>query len=169
MLDWFNQYISAPHFWGFIASVPFIAAGFVGLVLPVLPDTVLIMCGFLIYGFITGFENLSLVFFIFQAMLVALSYLVEFVAAGFGVKMYGGSRAAVWGAVFGTLLIFVIGPIGIIIGPLAGAVIGELLIGEQLKPALQAGFGGFVGFVGGTLAKSIICMVMVVWFLFCII
>jgi uncharacterized protein YqgC (DUF456 family) len=29
--------------------VPFIAAGFVGLVLPVLPDTILIFCGFLLF------------------------------------------------------------------------------------------------------------------------
>ncbi len=169
MFESFLEYFSDPHFWGFLVSVPFIAAGFVGLVLPVLPDTVFILCGFGVYGLMTGFDELSLSFFIGQTILAALSYLVDFVATVIGVKMYGGSQAAVWGAVLGTLLIFVMGPLGLLVGPLAGAVAGELLMGEQIKQALQAGFGSFIGFIGGTLIKASICFVMVVWFILSII
>ncbi len=78
--------------------------------------------------------------------------------------MYGGSKAAAWGAVFGSLLIFVIGPIGILIGPLMGAIAGELIMGQALKQALHSGFGSFLGFIGGSLAKVVISCIMVAWF-----
>ena len=168
LIDWFyslyNTTLANPHLWGFLASVPFIVAGFIGILFPVLPGTILILAGFLAYGLITGFETLSLSFFFGQSVLVGLSYLVDFLATALGVKVYGGSKAAAWGAVLGALLIFVIGPFGILIGPLLGAICGELLMGEKLRQALHSGFGSFMGFIGGTLAKLIISCIMVGWF-----
>ena len=116
------------------------------------------------YGLITGFDTLSLQFFIGQGVLVGLSYLIDFLATAFGVKMYGGSKAAAWGAVFGSLLIFVVGPIGILIGPLMGAIGGELIMGQEVRQALHSGFGSFLGFIGGSLAKVVISCIMVAWF-----
>jgi uncharacterized protein YqgC (DUF456 family) len=168
LTDWFQSFFNVtlanPHVWGFLASVPFIVGGFIGTLFPVLPGTILILCGFLAYGLITGFDTLSLRFFIGQGVLVGLSYLVDFLATAFGVKIYGGSKAAAWGAVIGSLLIFVIGPIGILIGPLMGAIGGELIMGEALKQALHSGFGSFLGFIGGALAKVVISCLMVAWF-----
>ncbi|NOQ45178.1 MAG: DUF456 family protein [Desulfobulbaceae bacterium] len=168
MLEWFQtawlSTLGNSHLWGFLAATPLIVGGFVGTLLPILPGTLMILCGFLLYGLITGFDSLGLFFFVVQAMLVGLSYLVDFLATAFGVRMYGGSRAAAWGAVLGSLLIFVIGPIGILIGPLVGAIAGELLMGEQVRQALHSGFGSFIGFIGGTLAKLAISFVMVGWF-----
>ncbi len=168
LTDWFRSLFTVtlvnPHVWGFLASVPFIVGGFIGTLFPVLPGTILILCGFLAYGLITGFDTLSLQFFIGQSVLVGLSYLVDFLATAFGVKMYGGSKAAAWGAVLGSLLIFVIGPIGILIGPLMGAIAGELIMGQALRQALHSGFGSFLGFIGGALAKVFISCVMVAWF-----
>jgi uncharacterized protein YqgC (DUF456 family) len=78
--------------------------------------------------------------------------------------MYGGSRAAAWGAVLGSFMIFVIGPLGILVGPLMGAIAGELIMGEEVRQALQSGFGSFLGFIGGALAKIVISCIMVFWF-----
>jgi len=160
----YSQTLANPHLWAFLAAVPFIVGGFIGTLFPVLPGTLLILAGFLVYGLITGFTNLDPAFFLGQGVLVGLSYVIDFLATALGVKMYGGSRAAAWGAVFGSLLIFVIGPLGILVGPLLGAVAGELIMGEELRQALHSGFGSFVGFVGGALAKLIISCIMVGWF-----
>lgn len=169
MIDWlyslFTATLANPNVWGFLASVPFIVGGFIGTLFPVLPGTILILCGFLVYGLITGFDNLSLGFFVAQCVLVGLSYLVDLLATAFGVKIYGGSKAAAWGAVLGTLLIFVIGPIGLLVGPLMGAIAGELIMGEEIKQALHSGFGSFLGFIGGALAKVVISCIMVAWFI----
>ncbi|MCI5227269.1 MAG: DUF456 family protein [Candidatus Electrothrix sp. AX2] len=154
-----------PHVWGFLASVPFIIGGLVGTVFPALPGTALILGGFLVYGLITGFDSLSAWFFIGQTVFVILSYLIEFLATAFGVKMFGGSKAAAWGAVLGSLLVFVLGPIGIIVGPLLGAIAGELIMGEQVKQALHSGFGSFLGFMGGVIANLVISGLMIAWFI----
>ena len=167
--DWFSSLytvtLANSHVWGFLASLPFIIGGLVGTVFPALPGTVLILIGFLVYGLITGFDRLSVWFFVGQTVLVALSYLIEFLATAFGVKMFGGSKAAAWGAVLGSLLVFVLGPIGIIVGPLLGAIIGELIMGEQIKQALHSGFGSFLGFMGGVIANLVISGLMIAWFI----
>ncbi|MCW5208132.1 DUF456 family protein [Desulfobulbus sp. US1] len=166
--DWFSSCytvtLANPHVWGFLASIPFIIGGLVGTIFPALPGTVLILVGFVVYGLITGFDSLPAWFFVGQTVLVALSYLIEFLATAFGVKMFGGSKAAAWGAVLGSLLVFVLGPIGIIVGPLLGAIVGELIMGEQIKQALHSGFGSFLGFMGGVIANLIISGLMIAWF-----
>lgn len=170
MLDWLESFCAAmlaqTHVWGFLAALPFIAAGFVGIVFPALPGTILIAGGFLVYGLIAGFDNLSGCFFVGQGVLICLGYAVDLMATAWGVRKFGGSKAAAWGAALGTLLVFVIGPVGILIGPLLGAFVGELLMGEQLKQALHSGFGSFLGFIGGVAAKMMIAGLMVAWFIF---
>jgi uncharacterized protein YqgC (DUF456 family) len=65
------------------------------------------------------------------------------------------------------------GPIGIIVGPFVGAVIGELMyfnrhpqINDTQAPnsnfnkALRAGFGSFIGLLAGTLLKIVCCVWM---------
>jgi uncharacterized protein YqgC (DUF456 family) len=150
--------------WAFLVASLLIAIGFAGTFLPILPGTVLIYIGFLFYGIMTGFETLGWLFFLGQLLLVGLSYLVDFLASAYGVKFYGGSKAAVWGAFLGTLLIFVIGPLGLLVGPLVGAIAGEMLMGEELRRACKSGFGTFLGMLGGTVARLFLSLVMIGWF-----
>jgi hypothetical protein len=165
LYNFYKSTIANPEVWGILLASPVIAIGIAGTILPILPGTVMIMAGFIIYGLIAGFEGMGFYFFIGQTALIGLSYLVDFIATALGVKMYGGSKAAIWGAVAGTLLIFVIGPVGLLIGPLIGAILGELLMGKKLRRSMRAGFGSFLGLVGGSLAKLVISCFMVGWFL----
>jgi hypothetical protein len=61
--------------------------------------------------------------------------------------------------------LFLFPPFGIIIGPFAGAVIGELSSGKKSRAALRSGFGSFVGFVLGTMLK-LIASGMMAWHFF---
>ncbi len=160
--------IANPTLWATVCSAVIIALGVAGTIFPVLPGTILILCGFIVYGLIAGFAGMGLYFFIGQAMLIGLSYLIDFIATAMGVKVYGGSSAAIWGAMIGVLAIFVIGPIGILVGPLVGAIMGELIMGKELKASMKAGFGSFVGFLLGSLAKLVIATIMIIWFLIAI-
>lgn len=168
LLEWLHSVYAATfanvHCWAFLAAMPLIVTGFVGIVFPALPGTILIAGGFLVYGLITGFDNLSGWFFLGQGLLICLGYAIDFMATAWGVRKFGGSKAAAWGAVLGTLLVFVVGPIGILVGPLLGAIVGELIMGEQLKQALHSGVGSFLGFIGGVAAKLLIAGIMVAWF-----
>ena len=164
MLETFSQYFTDTRVWAFLAATPLIVIGFVGTILPVLPGTILIYAGLIIYGLINNFQSLGWMFYMMQLALVGISYLVDFLASAYGVKVYGGSRYAIWGALLGSLLIFVIGPLGLLVGPLVGAVAGELIAGVEIRRACNAGFGTFVGLLGGTVAKLAISSVMVGWF-----
>ncbi len=165
MLEFLSPYFANNHIWAFLAAAPLIVVGFAGTILPVLPGTVLIYLGFALYGLITGFDSLGWPFYLGQAFLVGSSYLIDFLASVLGVKIYGGSKAAMWGALLGALLIFVIGPLGLLVGPLLGAVAGELIAGEEIRQACHSGFGTFLGLVGGTIAKLLISCLMVGWFI----
>ena len=164
ILDWLSAVCAHREIWGLLAALPLLAAGLVGTVFPALPGAALIFCGFLVYGLITGFSSLSGWFFLGQALLLSLSYLMDFAATVWGVRKFGGSKAAAWGAALGTLLVFVLGPVGILVGPLLGAVVGELLVGEQFRQALHSGFGSFLGFIVGTAAKLLLAGIMAAWF-----
>jgi hypothetical protein len=54
-------------------------------------------------------------------------------------------------------------PFGIIVGPFAGAVIGELIAGKDSGAALKSGFGSFAGFITGTVLK-LIASGMMTWY-----
>lgn len=119
----------------------------------------------LVYGFMTGFAGLSIWFFVMQLLVMAVIFIVDFIASSVSTKKYGGSRQAAFGAAVGTILgIIVFGPLGIIIGPFAGSVAAEILIGKELKQAVRVGFGSLVGVMGGTVFKLAAEALMIIYF-----
>jgi len=148
----------------FLAIVCFLT-GIAGIILPVLPGPPLIWLGMLLYGLLTGFERVTWIFLMLQAALVILTFGVDYLANAWAVKRYSGSRTAAWGAglglLFGALLL---GPVGIILGPFAGALLGELLAGRHPVQALRIAFGTLIGLAGGSLVKLCVAAGMIAWF-----
>ena len=126
-----------------IVAILFFILGLAGTILPVLPGAILIYIGMIIYGFMTNFTTLTLEFYILQGLALIIIIAIDFVASAAGTKRFGGSRAAAWGAVLGTIVsLFFLGPFGLLLGPFAGAVAVELLISKKpLEQAIRAGFG----------------------------
>ncbi len=150
---------------GFILALIFFVAGMAGTILPILPGAPLIWFGMLIYGFFTGFSNLSFSFFLWQGMAVAMVFLIDYVANIWGVRKYGGSRHAVWGSLAGIFFgVIFMGPPGIIFGPFVGAIAGELLVRKPLNEAVRSGIGSLVGIIGSMAFKILVQGVMIIWF-----
>ncbi len=146
------------------ASILFLL-GIIGTFLPIMPGAVLIWAGMLVYGILTGFAGLDVSFFVLQGMAVLLVMAVDYMAAAWGTKRFGGTRKAAWGAVAGLFLgILTMGPAGVIFGPFLGAFLGELLAGLPPERALRSSFGALIGMVGGILLKLGIEAVMIFWF-----
>jgi len=57
------------------------------------------------------------------------------------------------------------GLIGLFVGPVIGAIVGEVIAGKRMIDAGRAGWGSLLGNIGAMLAKLIIALVMIVIFL----
>ncbi|WP_078545632.1 DUF456 domain-containing protein [Litchfieldia alkalitelluris] len=140
---------------------------FVGLIFPIIPSILFIGAGFLVYGVIYGFDEFTWLFWTLQGLLFILIMTVDYLANLFGVKKFGGSKAAIWGSTIGLLVgPFIIPFLGIIVGPFVGAVIAELIVHKtDFSTAVKIGVGSLLGFLSGTIAKGVIQLVMITYFL----
>lgn len=154
------------HIIGLIIASLFFIVGIAGTVIPLLPGPVLIWAGMLLYGLITGFENLSVPFFIVQGLAVLLIAGIDYLTTALGTRYFGGSRAAFWGAALGLVAgIMIFNLPGLLIGPFAGAVTAELFATRNFKRSLVSGIGAVLGFLVGIPVKIFIEIVMIAWFL----
>ncbi len=72
--------------------------------------------------------------------------------------------SAVIGAA-GALLGLFFGLLGLFVGPVIGAIAGELIGGKEVMKAGRAGWGTFLGGLAGVIAKLFIGLIMIVIFL----
>ncbi|TKD70134.1 DUF456 domain-containing protein [Pseudalkalibacillus hwajinpoensis] len=152
-------------FWSVI-SVAFVVA-FVGLIYPIIPAVLFVYIGFVLYGVFFEFVPMTIDFWIIQILLTVLLFVADYASNLFGVKKYGGSKAAIWGSTIGLLIgPFIIPFVGILLGPFIGAVGAELVIHRKpFKESVQVGVGSLLGFLGGALMKGVLQAIMVIVFL----
>jgi len=139
--------------------------GMAGAVFPILPGALAIYAAFFVYGFMISFEPFGWLFWTIQTLIVAVLFLADYAVNAWGVKRYGGSRASVVGSTIGVLVgPFVIPAFGLVIGPFAGAVIGELLAGSDLDRSVKVGWGSLVGLFTSVVVKIVLQAVMILLF-----
>jgi uncharacterized protein len=63
------------------------------------------------------------------------------------------------------MILFAVGLIGLLVGPVIGAIAGEVISGKRMIDAGRAGWGSFLGNLGSMIGKLIIGLVMIVIFL----
>ncbi len=126
--------------------------GIAGSVLPALPGPPLSYAGMLLLHF-SGVVVFSTATLVLWALIVVAVQILDFIIPAVGTKKLGGSKYGVWGCSIGLVLGLFAGPLGILVGPFAGAVIGELLKTRDLRLSMKAGAGAFLGFLAGTLIK----------------
>jgi uncharacterized protein YqgC (DUF456 family) len=143
------------------AAVVLVAIGFAGILLPALPGTILILLGLVLGAWADGFQRVGVSTLVVIGVIGLASYGVDFAAAALGAKKLGASPRAMAGAALGTILGLFFGIPGLIIGPFAGAVIGELTTNRDLKRAGRAGVAAWIGFAIGTAVKVGIAFLMI--------
>lgn len=153
---------------GWTLAIIMFAIAFVGLIYPVIPSVVFLLAGFLLYGALVSFEELTWLFWVIQVLFVLLLFGADMIANLVGVKRFGGSKAGMWGSTIGLLIgPFVIPVVGILAGPFIGAIIAELIFTRVgIKQAFCTGIGSVVGFLTSVAVKGTIMVVMIVIFLF---
>ena len=134
--------------------------GLLGVIIPVLPGTILSYIGLLAVYFI-GDGSISTLQLVICGIISVVVVVLDYILPGYFSKMFGGSKAGVVGATIGVLVGMFMGPTGIILGPFVGAVAGEML-NQRLTfgDALKVGFGSLVSFIVGSGMKLIITGMM---------
>ena len=135
--------------------------GIIGCIVPGLPGTPIAYAGLWIA------QATDRVDFSWQTLLVwgivtIVVSVLDYIVPAWGTKQFGGTKWGVWGSTIGVFAGLFFGAAGVIIGPLAGAILGELIGGKKVEEALRAGWGSFIGIFFGTVLKLICCGLMTV-------
>ena len=135
--------------------------GILGSFLPVLPGPPVSWIGLLLLHLTKAVPDNW--WFLGITLAIALVVTVmDYIIPAAGTKKFGGTKWGMWGSIIGLLVaIFfpVLGPLGIIVWPFVGALVGELANKSEKDKALKAAFGSFIGFLTGTFLKFLIAIV----------
>ncbi|RFN59473.1 DUF456 domain-containing protein [Marixanthomonas ophiurae] len=134
--------------------------GILGSVLPVLPGVPISWLGLILLYLAPSLE-FDWIFITITGIVAIGLYVLDYVIPAMGTKKFGGSKAGAWGTTIG-LIVGIIAPIpfGILIGPFAGAFIGEVVFNQTRgNHALKAAFGSFIGFLASTFIKFMATLV----------
>lgn len=150
--------------WLWIVVALLVAIGIAGVVLPVLPGVLLVLAGLVLGAWIDGFAYVGRNTLILLAALALLTYAVDFVATALGARRAGAHPRAVVGAALGAFAGLFFGLPGILLGPFAGAVVGELSVRGSLERAGRVGLATWLGMLLGSAVKLALVLTMLLIF-----
>lgn len=148
-----------------LLAIVLVAIGLAGVVMPAVPGPILIFAGLLLAAWSDGFVRVGVPTLVLLGILTVATYVVDIVMMTLGMKRLGTTKRAMLGAAVGTLAGLFLGLPGLIIGPFAGAMIGELTAHADWRVAGRAGLAAWIGFLVGTMAKVALAFAMLGIFL----
>lgn len=140
-------------------GVVLLAAGVVGCVVPVLPGPLLAYCALLTRFSAVGSTRLTI-----GAIVVVVVMIVDYVLPAVFARRFDCTGWGVFGCSVGTIVGLFFMPLGIILGPFTGAVVGEIVAGRKLGAAMKGGFGALVGFALSSGVKLATVALFAWWF-----
>ena len=134
--------------------------GIIGSIMPILPGVALSYIGMLCAYFTSASTITTPMLWVWGIVTVAVC-VMDYILPAYFSKMFGASKAGMTGATLGVFAGIFLGPIGIVFGPFAGAVLGEMLNQNRtLGEAIKVGFGSFLSFLVGTGIKLIVATIV---------
>ena len=165
-------------YWVLVAVM---VVGALGAVLPGIPGAILILAAVVVWGAVQGFTPGVTLALGIAVLVMLLNVAIDFLASYWGAKQVGASKWGQIGSIVGLLVgVFGLLPalpfggplLGIVLGPLVGAIIAEFLYRRELqlvpraKLSLQAGVGIVVGSLVGKLIQGLLALAAVAVFMF---
>jgi uncharacterized protein YqgC (DUF456 family) len=141
-----------------------------------LPGMTVILITVLIYSLLTGFSaGVGVFFLIVIGVFTVIAETADNWLTAVGAKRFGASTGSMWLSLLGGLggailiggpLVFLLGPVGPIVGGFAGAFLivfgSERRRGRNTREALRAGWGTLLGRAAGIVLKFVIAVATVV-------
>lgn len=149
----------------YLLAIVLVLVGIAGTILPALPGLPLVFAGMLLAAWAGDFQQVGVPMLVVLGLLTVFSLAVDFWATALGAKRVGASKLAIIGAMVGTLAGLFFGPLGLLMGPFAGAIGGELahrrsLQKHDLGQAAKIGVGTWFGILFGTILKLALAFTM---------
>ena len=139
----------------FILSI----VGVLGAIIPALPGPPLSFVAMLLLLVCDGYDMTTAQVMV-AAVFAVIITILDYVAPIWLTNKRGGSKYGIWGAGIGMFVGLFMGPLGIIIAPFIGALIGELYAGTKIEKAFGIAFMSFLAFMLTTGLKVIYCVVL---------
>ena len=148
-----------------ILSLSLMLLGFVGVIVPMVPGTLLILLGAIVHKLLLP-QDLSWMAVGYIAVFWVLSMVADFGGVLLGTRWFGGSKWGMAGASGGALVGLFFSLPALILGTIFGAMAAEKFVAKKTgRESLRAGAGAAVGFVISTVARLACAMVMIGLFL----
>jgi len=137
----------------YVVAALLVAVGLAGILLPALPGLPLVFAGMALAAWAGDFEQVGGWTLLVLGLLTVVSLGVDFLATAMGARRVGASRLALVGAALGTFAGLFLGPVGLFVGPFAGALVGEFAHSREVARATRVGVGTWLGILLGTVLK----------------
>ena len=136
-------------------TILFTFVGLVGVIVPLLPGTTLILVGMVLHKLLQP-DSISWGAIVWIGVVWLISIVVDFLGVLVGTKLLGGGRWGMAGAGAGAVIGMFFSLPALLLGTVFGAVVAERYIAKKTgRESLRAGAGAALGFVlsaGGRLA-----------------
>lgn len=142
-----------------VLAITLAIASIVGTFLPVLPGPPLGWAGLLV-AYLAFPPHISSGELWIMLALTIVAQVLDYLAPIWMTKAGGGSKAAITGSTVGLLLGLFYAPIGLIVGPIIGAFVGEMSNTHQTGHAIRIALLSFVSFLLTTGLKLVLCLTM---------
>ncbi|RBP45824.1 hypothetical protein DES53_102206 [Roseimicrobium gellanilyticum] len=152
--------------WGvWSLTITLLIVGLAGTVLPLLPGPFIIFVAAIAHKFLRPETGISWWSIAALTVMLIVAYAVDFFSGAMGTKWFGGSKWGVAGVLIGGVVGLFFGFIGLIIGPIIGGLVAELLLArKEMGPAVKATWGSVVGTTVGLAARVGISLAMIAVF-----
>ena len=138
--------------------------GILGSLVPILPGPPIAFCGLILVQF-SSKHPFSVEFLIIFGLLAIISAVIDNILPVYATKKFNGSKKGIWGSAIGLIIgLFFFPPFGIIIGPMVGAFIGEILDGKSPNNSVKPALGSFIGFLSSIFLRFALSVVMTYYF-----
>jgi len=129
-----------------VTSLLFVV-GVISSILPVIPGGIIVWTGVITHKLWIGDESISWKIVIITGILILIGQAADIFMGIWGARRFGATWKGAVGAFTGAIVGFFLPPplLWLILGPVIGAVIGELAAGRTFKEGGKAGIGTVVG------------------------
>jgi len=149
-----------------VTSLIFLAGSITAL-LPVVPGNFIVWTGVIIHKLWMGEASVGWDVVALTGIITLVGQAGDFVLGIWGAKKFGASWKGALGALLGAGIGFFLPPplFWLIVGPIVGAILGELAAGRSFRDGGRAGLGAIIG---GIIAFALkfglsLCVVIIFW------